>query len=440
MSDQSQNEVQKDVSIADVDMPELPQTSFEFSAVQGSVKSYMSDHHAGKNDLWMVDIEHIKTLEGFNPRIKNEDYESHIQHLKSLILVNGFDKGKPLSAIILAKEGSQELYVYDGHCRLEAVLRANAEGAEIKQLPIVIAPKGTSIQDLTVGLINTGTGRALTPLEKAVVCKRLIGYGWEVQKIAEHLSYTPNYVDQLLSALASPRQVRDMIQKGEVSLSVALTAVKQHGEKAEQVLKGTLEEAKSKGKTRATGGMLPGAKFKKAVRKAAPKLYEASCKLVGSPEFQGLPEEIREIFLGVVEELSQSQLELAEAKGITAAAEGTQKAEGVEKKKPEVVASNVVQLKTATQPIAQVNEEQSSGAEEASSGEVVAIEHRAQEKPDEIEVDGSGRGETIEASEQSEEPDASEVREPDPDAVQVNPEDYFGVQGESGSYENQDAQ
>lgn len=429
MSDQKQ--IQREVSIADVDMPELPQTSFEFNAVQGSVKSYMSEHHAGKNDLWMVDVGHVKTLEGFNPRIQSEDYESHIEHLKALILVNGFDKGKPLSAIILAKENQQELYVYDGHCRLEAVRRANAEGAEIKQLPVVIAPKGTSIQDLTVGLINTGTGRALTPLEKAVVCKRLIGYGWEVQKIAEHLSYTGNYVDQLLSALASPRQVRDMIQKGEVSLSVALTAVKQHGEKAEHVLKGTLEEAKRKGKTRATGGMLPGAKFKKAVRNAAPKLYEASCRLVGSDAFNALPDDIREIFLGVVDELSKSQLELAEAKGLTAAAEVAQKAEGVEKKSPEVVASNVVQLKMVTQPIAPADEGQDAGAEKASTAEVTALDRGAQDKAEEIEV-----GETT----QGEEHDVNEVRETDPDAVQVNPDDYFGMQGEMSNYESQETQ
>lgn len=440
MSDQNQGVGQKEVSIADVDMPELPQTSFEFNAVQGSVKSYMSEHHASKNDMWMIDVGYIQTLDGFNPRIQNEDYESHIEHLKSLILVNGFDKGKPLSAIVLAKEGDQELYVYDGHCRLEAVRRANAEGAEIKQLPVVIAPKGTSIQDLTVGLINTGTGRALTPLEKAVVCKRLIGYGWEIQKIAEHLSYTGNYVDQLLSALASPRQVRDMIQKGEVSLSVALTAVKQHGEKAEQVLKGTLEEARSKGKSRATGGMLPGAKFKKAVRKAAPKLYEASCKLVVSEEFEALPDEIREIFLGVVEELSKSQLELAEAQGLTAAAQGAPKAEGVEKKSPQVVADNVVQMKVATQSIAQAAEEQSAGAEEASTGEVIALDQGAQDKVEGVDVGETTQGETIEASEQSEEPEASEVREHDPDAMQVNPEDYFGGQGDTRSYESQEAQ
>lgn len=395
-------------SVADVPAVALPQTSFDFNAVHGSVKGYMSSANAGKTDLWMIDVDKIKVLEGFNPRIKNAAYEEHVEHLKGLILPNGYDRSKPLSAIVLVKNGEQDIYVYDGHCRLEAVRRAIAAGAEIKQLPVVTAPKGTSIQDLTAALINTGTGMALTPLEKAVVCKRLIGYNWTVQEIAKRLNYTPNYVDQLLSVLQGPREVCEMIQRDEVSLSVALQAIKQHGEKAATVLQGSIDEAKVKGKRRATGGMLPGSKFKKAVRKAAPMLYEASCKLVNSESFVKIPEDLRELFMNLVKDLSQTQLELAEAN----AGSAPQASESDIK----TVSSNVVPINAAVSVQASSDAQINDAAQES-----------AKSGGDERQSGAGGESSLMLAGgEDGNITVSQEVREPDPDAPQdLQHEDYL---------------
>lgn len=394
---ETQNENSVQATIADVPVDQLPQIAFEFNAVPGSAKDFMRQVNADKRDLWMLALDQINILEGFNPRIKNEEYEKHIENLTCLMLAGGYDPGMPLSAIVLVKDGVQKAYVYDGHCRLEAVHRANSRGAEIKQLPVIVAPKGTSVQDLTAALVTTGNGLGLSPLEKAVVCKRLVGYNWTIQEIARRLNFTTAYVDQLLSVLQGPSEVQGMIERNEVSLSVALQAIKQHGSSATKVLNQSLSEAIGRGKKKATGGTLPGTKFKKGLAKAAPKLYEVSCKLVRSDQFKTLPTELQEEFMQLVEVLSQSQLELAQAGD-----------EGVGVEKPKSSETSQQEPMAAAEATA-----------EAIQGEAPAPQ--VSEEPAErtrTEDDEAGDGE-FEAS--------SEVRERDPDAGEhFAHEDYLG--------------
>ena len=400
-----QNEKSAPASIADVPADQLPQIAFEFNAVTGSAKDFMRQVNADKRDMWMLSLDQINILEGFNPRIKNEEYEAHIENLTGLILAGGYNPGMPLSAIVLVKDGVQKTYVYDGHCRLEAVHRANSRGAEIKQLPVIVAPKGTSVQDLTAALVTTGTGKGLSPLEKAVVCKRLLGYNWTTQEIARRLNFTTTYVDQLLSVLQGPAEVQGMIERNEVSVSVALQAIKQHGVAAPKVLNQSLTEAIGKGKRKATGGMLPGTKFKKGLAKAAPRLYEVSCKLVRSDQFKTLPTDLQEEFMHLVEVLSQSQLELARAGD-----DGNgQEVPPVENPKGD---ENVQQ--ETTRPVA-------TAAEGDQGNEVAPVVCEEQVERTEIApaVDGEASEGAFETS--------SEVRERDPDASDLFAhEEYLG--------------
>lgn len=290
---------------------EQAELTFDFPVVAGRSKQYLEKElHAGRNDLYMVPVGDIEVLPNFNPRVRNEAFEEHVENLVALITANGFKRDKPLAAIVLLAEGQNKLFVYDGHCRLEATRRAISRGVQIEKLPVVVAPAGTTLEDLTASLVTSGFGKALTPFETGIVCKRLLGYGWTVAQIAEKFNFTTTYIEQLLTIMGAPLEVREMIQSGAVSVAVAGQALREHGDKVVQVLKGAEQTAKAAGKKRVTASHLPGKQFAKLVRQTAPQLYVASCQLVQDPGFGGLSAENREKILELVEMLKKADLEL----------------------------------------------------------------------------------------------------------------------------------
>ena len=60
-------------------------------------------------------------------------------------------------------DGKSVLVLYDGHRRLAAAKLARSEGAEINFVPAVTAPKGTSMEDLTVALVVANNGEQPSP-------------------------------------------------------------------------------------------------------------------------------------------------------------------------------------------------------------------------------------------------------------------------------------
>lgn len=222
----------------------------------GNMKAAGAAAGASKSDLYMVPIDHIRVLEGFNVRTRNADLAAHIAWIGESILANGYDRTKPLAGYV-AREGDDNfIYITDGHNRLEGVAYANERGAELKLLPVLMKPAGTQIEDLTVALVTSNSGKPLTPIEKAAVCKRLIGYGMDEDTIAKRLGFTKNYIAELLALIAAPRAVRKLVESGEVSAANARTAMRQHGDKAAEVLAAGVEQAKSEGRAKVTNRVL----------------------------------------------------------------------------------------------------------------------------------------------------------------------------------------
>lgn len=222
----------------------------------GSVKAAMRDAGAKSADLWMVPIGDIREAEGFNVRTNNAERLERIAEIGESILANGFLRDKPLSGYIAREDGKDIIYVVDGYTRLAGAYWAIERGAEIEVLPVITKPAGTNIEDLTIGLVVSNSGTPLTPIEKAAVCKRLVGYGMTEAVIAKRLSFTRQYVADLLTLIAAPQAVRTMVEAGEVSAANAVATVKAHGEKASGELADKLVVAKAAGKTKVTAASL----------------------------------------------------------------------------------------------------------------------------------------------------------------------------------------
>ena len=226
-------------------------SQIELSA--GKVKDAMRDAGASSSDLWKVPVDEIRVIPGFNVRQHDENYKAHVAGLCSSIVANGFRQDKPLAGYVGLEDKKSVIYLTDGHCRLAAVQMAIQQGCEIETLPVVVSPKGTNMEDLTVALVTSNNGKPLSPYETALVCKRLIGYGMEEAEIARRLSFTAPYVSGLLGLAGAPKRVRDLVVRGEVSATTAMEAVRKHGDEAAEKLEAGVAKAKASGKTKATG-------------------------------------------------------------------------------------------------------------------------------------------------------------------------------------------
>jgi ParB family chromosome partitioning protein len=240
----------------------------------GSVKKATVGVSSG--DLWKMPRNRIRVIPGFNVREKDADYKANVRRYADSMKANGYDETKPMAGFVFEEDGEHLIGLTDGHTRLDAVDLAISEGCEIVTIPVVTKARGTSMEDITIGLVTSNSGAALKPLEVAKVCKRLVGYGMEVKEIATRLTLTTAYVNQLLDLLAAPKAVRDLVANGTIAATLAMDTLKKHGKDAAKMLTAGVKQAKGTGKTRVT------AKHVKAA--TAPKASPAKGKKVAAVE------------------------------------------------------------------------------------------------------------------------------------------------------------
>ncbi len=243
-----------------------------FEMVQGLTKAGMAAAEASKRDIWYVPIANLTVLDKFNVRTEDDDYKEHVESVARSIHENGFRPAKALSVYVTT---NNEIVVTDGHTRLRAAKMVNESmGGEIENLPCIAAPRGTSMEDLTVALVTDNSGKPLTPLEKAEVIKRLQGYGMEPKKIAERLDITIGTVNNALTLAGAPAAVRKMVRDGKVSASSATAAVREHGKESVETLESAIQAAEKSGKKKATAKQIAPGKTPDAGRKLAKALLK----------------------------------------------------------------------------------------------------------------------------------------------------------------------
>jgi len=236
----------------------------------GNVKEAMKG--VKSSDLWQVPFEQLYIIPGYNVREHDEAYEAHIIGLMELIEGNGYDRDKPMSGYVIEVDGVSRIAVTAGHSRHEAVRRLREKGVEVLTIPVITKPRGTSMEDMTVDLITSNSGRPLTPFEVGTVIKRLIGYGWDEKKIGAKIGVTSGYVNDLLLLQGASKTIRDMVRTGKVSAGVAISAVKKHGTKAVAVLQEAVTTAKKAGKDKATAKHVAPT-WRAAVKASGPDLF-----------------------------------------------------------------------------------------------------------------------------------------------------------------------
>lgn len=210
------------------------------------------------NKMKNVPIDEIKIMPGLNARITDDaDYDDAIEALKNSIMENGFYASEPLGLLAsLDETGANVLYVLSGHRRFEAARRAHAEGDEnVAMLPCVMLDIDDPA-DLTIRIDQENQQRALKPLERAVLVKRMAdGLQMSDADIAKRMGLTPRYVLDLRILANAPPKVRQAVKEGKIAANIVskkLYAAKENTDAAVADILGMVEKAEERGHTRAT--------------------------------------------------------------------------------------------------------------------------------------------------------------------------------------------
>lgn len=237
----------------------IPTTVFEKELTPGSVQTTMKNANATQvqQGLYNVPFKELNELPGFNVRVDTPDYLAHVADLKAKLKSEGYYRDKPMAGYVAKEEEGSVIYLTDGYTRRLAILELIAEGAEgwteDTIIPTIIKASGQTLEDLTIALVNGNEGRPLTPYERAIVVKRLIGMNVEPARIADRMNITTRYVDDLLVLAGAPSKVRNLVINGKVSATEAIKQVRKNGSKAGETLEAATAKAAAAGKDKATG-------------------------------------------------------------------------------------------------------------------------------------------------------------------------------------------
>lgn len=206
----------------------------------------------GRSDLFKVDPRKIQIKVGWNGRdmgaIENQE---HVDQLARSIAEVGVKE--PITVVY--EDG--QAWVSDGHCRLLATMRAietYGAGDKLKTILVKSEDRYGDEADRIFSQILRNSGKPFTQLEQAKTFKKLLDFGWDQKTIAAKSGYSSGRVSQILSLLTLPVAVKEMVNAGQVSATMAVQAVKNapNGSAAEQALKAGLVKATEEGKSKVT--------------------------------------------------------------------------------------------------------------------------------------------------------------------------------------------
>lgn len=237
-----------------------------------SFKSLTKDGVLLRGDIHRARLDDLKVEPGFNLRAEGPDLDAHVEAIAAHILDGG---QLPPLEVRVADNG--DILVVDGHCRRRGYLLARERGAPIDLVNVL--PFRGNDADRVARIISSAAGRPLTQLETAMGYKRLSAFNLTPEQIGAKFSKTRQHVDQLLILANANHDVHQLVASGAVSATVAIDAVRKHGEGAGAFLAGQLAKAQDKGKAKVTAGGISG---KKLPPKITGAVVETADVLVGA--------------------------------------------------------------------------------------------------------------------------------------------------------------
>ena len=333
-------------------------------------------------------LENLYVVPGLNARLPTQEWEDHIEWLTGQIIAEGFREDCPLLVFpTIDASGQQKYGIISGESRYQAALRAAKRGFPITSVPIVLSAEGLSMEDMSVQLATSNSGKPFTPIELSYLAQRFSKWGRDVPEIAKILKFSENYIQQLLRIARAPNKVREMIKSGAVSFQSALVALNKDSTTAVEQLEKSVAMAKAAGKTRVTSKFLPEKQAQKASRTFAPEMHSFLQKLRNNEGMMGLLDDEDRVeienLLGKIDEIANATPESIAKSKAEAAAKKQASQEARAQKKADKVAKDAERERKKADKLAKEAEAARKKAEKEAKkqAEAAAKKESAKAKP-----------------------------------------------------------
>lgn len=214
--------------------------SFKQMIKNGTIKRRDSGMFINMDDI------HIK--EGFNRRIENERKRRADEKLFQFLMAGGT---VPPLEVYPRDEGG--VWVVEGHRRMSAYLRIRDAGKPISVIAITPFIGNDVKRSARIINSNNGSGQLkLNQYEESLVVKDLAALNLKPDEIAVEINRSRTHVDKLLILCSANRDVQTLVESGEVAMDVAIDRIKEHGERAGDVLQEDVQRAKAQGRKKVT--------------------------------------------------------------------------------------------------------------------------------------------------------------------------------------------
>jgi ParB/RepB/Spo0J family partition protein len=203
-------------------MTTVPPSDYNTPITPGNADAAIADAQPG--ELLWVPPETLVVDPDFNIRIHDRTREQNLNDVTMSMRESGFWAHMPLPVLPVVVDKRHRLMLVGGFTRYTASLRAR-----IAEVPVVLKPAGTTLVDLTAGLVVDNAATPLRPYERAIAAKRLQTYGLSERAIAKKLQLSHSHINNLLYVMSLPLPLQRLISESKVSFNWVVTTTRQHG-------------------------------------------------------------------------------------------------------------------------------------------------------------------------------------------------------------------
>lgn len=266
-----------------------------------SFKSMQRDGVVKRADARRMRWEDLHIEPGFNPDGRLDVNDEDNQSLLNYIMNGG---SLPPLEVRVREEGGG--WLVDGHRRHTMLGVADKAGAPLRdkdgELWIDIVPFEGNDIERHYRVVTSAERKELTPLQLADQFAKLVRFKQTTADIAERLKpkRTRQHVESMLILAKANHDLRELILTGKVSASVAIDAIRKHGERAGEFLAGKQADAKAQGKAKVTAGVVKG--------KALPKKVVQGIVEELDVFMDALPKQARERLAGIEDAVKRGEL------------------------------------------------------------------------------------------------------------------------------------
>lgn len=208
-----------------------------------------------------ISLDDIHVRDGFNKREDDERTRQADDDLFNYLMNGG---SVPPLEVIARDEGG--VWVVEGHRRRRCYARCAEAGKPVDRIHIMPF-SGNDVQRLA-RIMTSNNQLPLSAIEQAAVIQELHNaFNQSTSDIAKLVNKSVPTVEKLLALSMANHDIQQVVKAGEVSVEVAVERIKEHGERAGEVLEQDKAKAAAAGKKKVTKSFIaPEISVKKARR------------------------------------------------------------------------------------------------------------------------------------------------------------------------------